>query len=222
MSDLVMRAAELIGVAIGQQVDEQTGPLRAELSSVRRDRDILRDSVKAWSEAEARARGRWMTAQAERDAARAELAGVAAQRDAYLTRSVELATRVTELEARLAAVAPVETAEVDGFCVGDLVRFNHETLPLLEVFHDETVGFAFGTVACDSPHRRKSCSQLQHMVRKPVEVGDTVRVVEGRYEGLVGVVDGVIGEEARVVIDPKVSMGEARWVMLPRLVAVAP
>ena len=115
-------------------------------------------------------------AERERDAARAELAGVAAQRDAHLTRSVELTTRNAELEARLAAVAPAETAEVDGFRVGDLVRFNHETLPLLEVFHDETVGFAFGTVACDSPHRRKSCSQLQHMVRKPVEVGDTVRI----------------------------------------------
>lgn len=36
---------------------------------------------------------------AERDAARADLAGVAAQRDAQLSRSVELAARVTELEA---------------------------------------------------------------------------------------------------------------------------
>ena len=130
------------------------------------------------------------------------------------------AARITELEARLAAVAPVETDEVDGFRVGDLVRFNHEALPLLEVFHDETVGFSFGTVVTDSPHRRK-CSQLQHMVRKPVEVGDTVRVVGGHRDGARGRVDGIIEGEARVVVDPNASLGDALWVATRWLVAVA-
>ena len=210
-----------------------------ERDKAREERDSLRGAVDHWHT-------KFMSE-------RAELANVAAQRDAHLSRSVELAARVTELEAklsfaqqefevlkaqasrneaalkarastleaRLAALTPA-AVEVDGFRVGDLVRFNGEVLPLLEVFFDETVGHSFGAVECDAPYRRKSCSQLQHMVRKPVEVGDTVRIVEGGHAGCIGRVDGIVCGEARVVTDPNASLGEALWVMLPRLVAVAP
>lgn len=247
VSDLVMRAAELIAVIVKEQVREETSRLRAQLNAAqdergeaRRDYDELREQTRTLrgnallAASIVRNHEEW---RAERDAARAELAGVAAQRDAQLSRSVELAARVTELEARLNAqfrtvvaagaieagslvkAAPVE---VDGFRVGDLVRFNGDVLPLLKVFFDETVGHSFGTVECDSPYRRKSCSQLHHMVRKPVGVGDTVRIVEGGHAGCIGRVDGIVCGEARVVTDPNASVGEALWVMLPRLVAVAP
>lgn len=104
--------------------------------------------------------------------------------------------------------------------VGDLVRFGHETLPLLEVFHDETVGFAFGTVARQSPYRRKVCSQLQHMERKPVEVGDTVRCTAEGYESKRGkVVElGAPGKSSIVITAP----GSTLYMPVAHLVAVAP
>lgn len=187
----------------------------------------------------------------ERDASRAELAGVAAQRDAYLSRSVELATRVTELEAktfdlarleqdnaglrsalasearktfdmharvtdleaRLAA-APVETAEVDGFRVGDLVRYlsNPSGQPrdhwrAIERFnHQRAVYRQSGECGIGT----------EFLTRKPVEVGDTVRVVGGnaRFVGVRFVV---------TYIDDKGSVWGSEGAWDPRnLVAVAP
>ena len=127
--------------------------------------------------------------QAERDAARAELAGVAAQRDAHLSRSVELATRVTELEVRLAALTPA-AVEVDGFRVGDLVRWVR--VPTVGAASDSHWR-ALTDVRSGRGWYRLSSPQgvlLEDLVCKPVEVGDTVRCISGAFAGRTGVVVG--------------------------------
>ena len=140
------------------------------------------------------------------DAARAELAVANTQRDAHLSQSVELAARVTELEAlkaqatrneaalkarastleaRLAALTPA-VVEVDGFRVGDLVRYSRLTgdytcLPIAKFKGGKAV---YTTDEDGSPYENEfPVSQLR---RKPVEVGDTVRVVGGnaRFVGV--------------------------------------
>lgn len=154
----------------------------AELRSVQRDRDILRESVKAWQEAEATARGRWQEERIKCNQARAELAGVAAQRDAHLSRSVELAARVTELEAKIATMTPA-VDEVDGFRVGDLVEYvadggRYATITNLGTDHSVLKGGAWArlsTMVCPV-----FASSLR---RKPVEVGDAVREVHSGLRG---------------------------------------
>jgi hypothetical protein len=108
----------------------------------------------------------------ELDAARAELAGVAAQRDAHLSRSVELAARVTELEARLTAPAPA-AVEADGFRVGDLVA----AAPTGAGSWGRVIGFDAGDVECDYLEQGIHSHEPSELSRKPVEVGDTVRVL---------------------------------------------
>jgi len=144
-------------------------------------------------------------ARAERDAARSELAGVAAQRDAHLTRSVELATRVTELEARLAA-APVE----DGFRVGDLVvAYDYAPEPIAR--------FVKGFAQLD---KAGLSIAVECLTRKPVEVGDTVRCVSGAFAGRTGTVVHVcFGRDARVQSEPG---GGCFTTEVAHLVAVAP
>ncbi len=132
------------------------------------------------------------------------------------------AARITELEARLAAVAPaveapVETAEVDGFRVGDLVR-NLASAPSL----------AWGTVRhlsrfveveyAGAPHRIAYCSD--ELTRKPVEVGDTVRCTAVGYESKRGkVVElGALGKSCAVTTAP----GSTLYMPAAHLVAVAP
>jgi multidrug efflux pump subunit AcrA (membrane-fusion protein) len=253
-----MRAAELIAVIVKQQVEEACKDAwmqhntaltqsAASLSKAQEERDR---AVRAYDHVLAQRN----VSRFDCDAARAELAGVAAQRDAYLSRSVELATRVTELEAktfdlarleqdnaglrsalasearktfdmharvtelesRLAAAAPAEAAEVDGFRVGDLVGFFLNPPPqqfgVVERV-DEWVKVKFPShyVAAYKPHQ---------LARKPVEVGDTVRVVGGGSRA--GRIDAVICGEAHVVTEPGERLGEAYWVILSRLVAVAP
>lgn len=178
MSDLVMRAAELIGVIVSEQVREETSGLRAQLNAAqdergeaRRDYDELREQTRTLRDNALLAASIVRNREEWRDSARAELAGVAAQRDAYLSRSVELATRVTELETRLAALTPAPV-EVDGFRVGDLVGFKQNPPPqqfgVVERV-DEWVKARFPShyVAAYKPHQ---------LTRKPVEVGDTVRI----------------------------------------------
>lgn len=208
MSDLVMRAAELIAVIVKQRVDEDTSGLRAQLMEARgelADARLYADKV-AGERDDAqrelrianigRTMGRAWEAQfrSERDAARAELAGVAAQRDAHLSRSVELAARVTELEAALKRASCTLTAtpaavEVDGFRVGDLVRHRSSVL-------------SWGVVDAVSQHVRvvypghdrgpdASSYRPDELARKPVKAGDTVRVTSGALAGSTGVVDYV-------------------------------
>lgn len=157
----------------------------------------------------------------ERDAARAEQAGVAAQRDAHLSRSVDLAARVTELEAALKRASCTLTAtpaavEVDGFRVGDLVRHRSSVL-------------SWGVVDAVSQHVRVVCPghdrgpdassyRPDELARKPVEVGDTVRVSDGSYVGVRGLVDCIVDGEAYV------TLGDGwgtRWLPARSLVAVA-
>lgn len=148
----------------------------------------------------------------ERDAARAELAGVAAQRGAHLSRSVELAARVTELEARLAALTPT-LVEVDGFRVGDLVRHRSSVL-------------SWGVVDGVGQHVRvvypghdrgpdASSYRPDELTRKPVKVGDTVRT---RHLNVVGVVERIDG--AQCFVAPKDT---SLWgALLADCIAVAP
>ena len=150
----------------------------------------------------------------------AERNAACAERDALRERAEAAEAKLLEVRGIVAApqCVPLKPEEVDGFRVGDLVRFDGEALPLLEVLFDETVG-SFGTVERNSPYRRKSCSQLQHMARKPVEVGDTVRVTDGSYVGVRGPVDCIVDGEAYV------RLGDGwgtRWLPTRSLVAVAP
>lgn len=139
-------------------------------------------------------------ARRELDAARAELAVANTQRDAHLSQSVELAARVTELEAlkaqatrneaalkarastleaQLAALTPA-VVEVGGFRVGDLV----------EVLTDKGRFARIADMSADGGRAwvtTMTCSvQTGVLRRKPVEVGDTVRVVGGnaRFVGV--------------------------------------
>ena len=149
---------------------------------------------------------------------------VVKERDKAEREAQALREQVQALEAKLLEVRKVVAdearapLEVDGFRVGDLVRhsvFGMSTMTIARFERKGEVNYAH----IDGHTGGWSVNNLAH---KPIEVGDTVRCAKGRYAGLVGVVDGTIGGEARVVIDPSVSLGEARWVMLPRLVAVAP
>lgn len=193
----------------------------AELRSMQRDRDILRESVKAWQEAEATARGRWQEEHIKCDQARAELAGVAAQRDAHLSRSVELAARVTKLEAktfdvarleqdnaglrnalasevrktfdmraamdaleaRLATVTPA-VDKVDGFRVGDLVRWTNAGRRRDASWHPV--------------EKIASPIVMREFERKPVEVGDMVRITGGSFAGHAGIVQSFFERTATI------------------------
>lgn len=158
----------------------------AEVRAVCEERDSLRIAradavaelvhVRQAMRSETRAANAFMV---ERDQARAELAGVTAQRDAHLSRSVELAARVTELEARLAAVTPA-VDEVDGFRAGDLVC------------HKGCAGSPGGWGRVITLGKRIEANFGRHglhtylpneLERKPVEVGDAVREVHSGLRG---------------------------------------
>jgi len=217
-----MRVTELIGVIVKERVDEackdawmqhnevllRSDAMRRELQDARMQLDQRNGTLRHESK-------QANTFIAERDATRAELAGVAAQRDAHLSRSVELAARVTELEARLAAVAPATVApvEVDGFRAGDLVY-----APGNDGRYARITDMSAGTGR--SWISTMTCSvQTSALRRKPVEVGDAVRCVSGPFTGRAGMVTDVIGATAYV------EWGTYRYSVqteLRNLVAVAP
>jgi hypothetical protein len=112
------------------------------------------------------------------------------------------------LRGETAPVAPVETAEVDGFRVGDLVSKS-----TFKGYKPITgVGMTFVYV-------NGYTAQFGSFTRKPVEVGDTVRCVSGAFAGRTGTV-----EQDRVVCMYVVSSGGegAFWTEPSKLVAVAP
>ena len=154
---------------------------------------------------------------AERDALRER--AEAAEAKLLEVRGIVAAPQVPQWVA-VPAGAPVKAGqlvaltpeEIDGFWVGDLVSaYACASEPIARFYQGfaqlDKAGLSVGA---------------EYLARKPVEVGDTVRIVEGGHAGRIGRVDGIVCGEARVVTDPNASLGEALWVMLPRLVAVAP
>lgn len=247
MSDLVMRAAELIAVAIKERVDEagkaawlQHSSVLAKSDSARstaeRERDSAVYDAKVWKQAldDERAAHEWTSTvlsttrlaydgiEAERDEARAERDALAAKLaaltpavvvglDAHVScvsgvfegRSgivdkvygdevrVRCADHFTFITERKNLVATPATVEVDGFRVGDLVRWSglmgdaaamtggNRWRPISGF--SETKAYYEGGVRNGYP--------VANLTRKPVEVGDTVRIVGGNVRFVVTHID---------------------------------
>ena len=116
---------------------------------------------------------------AERSSARAIIAAYDADLADARARSVELATRNAELEARLAALTPaVEPAEVGGFRVGDLVRWSGlmgDACAMSGGARWRPISSFDGLKASYEGGVRNGYPTSK-LTRKPVEVGDTVRI----------------------------------------------
>ena len=148
------------------------------------------------------------------------------ERDDWRKRAEAAEAKLLEVRGIVAApqCVPLKPEEVDGFRVGDLVRWSGlmgDACAMSGGARWRPISSFDGLKASYEGGVRNGYPTSK-LTRKPVEVGDTVRIVEGGHAGRIGRVDGIVCGEARVVTDPNASLGEALWVMLPRLVAVAP
>jgi hypothetical protein len=181
----------------------------------------------------------------ERDAARAELAGVAAQRDAHLTRSAELATRNAELEAKTFDLARLEQdnaglrsalssearktfdmhariteleARLAAAAPAEVDGFRVGDLIRLEGIADSQIESFMKVTGCWRMLVAGQWWTVGRHSRKPVEVGDTVRCVWGNLKGRGGRVEYECGGEQWRVTSPD----GAFYATAKHIVAVAP
>lgn len=214
MTDLLPRVEAMLQGIVAEKVRDATRELERdrdaafrELSCVRADYAFARETLEVERRAVREAEERAASACADRDKAVREAQALREQVQALELKLLKL------LEARkVAEVEPAMPLEVGGFRVGDLVRPLHACGGAFVQVRQLWNGVVLTRTSAWCPG---------DLERKPVEVGDWVRVIEGTRKGAQGIVDAIIGGEARVVADPLASLGDAPWVSLPRLVAIA-
>lgn len=116
----------------------------------------------------------------------------------------------------VAVPTPAEPVEVDGFRVGDLVRWSGlmgDAAAMTGGNRWSPISGFSGTKAYYEGGVRNG-SPVANLTRKPVEVGDTVRVSQGPATGYTGIVG------AKADVDGAFRIGDT-WVHRDHVVAVA-